>query len=575
MTEEHSFNRLIVERYEIKHLIGTGGMSHIYLAMDRHLHKEWAIKEIKKITYDRHDEQIVNVLLAEVELLKCLEHPALPRIIDIIEEKDSFFIVMDYIPGESLDRILQREYKIPQETVVEWAIQLCEVLEYLHSQTPPIIYRDMKPGNIMRKPDGSIKLIDFGIAREYKEKSRTDTMALGTRGYAPPEQHGIRQTDVRSDIYALGMTLHHLLTGVDPRTPGYVYYPIRHWNVDLSGGLEAIIDKCTAFAPEARYQNCKELRCALEHYESAGVLRRQKIRKRIGSGILILLLGALIWVWVVVQQNEMQRKTQEQYEQKLEISASTDYQTKVDTYLSAMELCKGDMRAYRKLLDTYQEQAVFGETQSHIFLEKYNEYQALFDKESQEYAELLYQIGLLYFYFYSGGDGTFRTRILMAYPYFEEIVERQPSDTALLLKAKHYEAIGSFYKQYVIENMSVREPTREHYEELLTSLAQCLCDVEQYQGEESAYLQLTMYREIFYLLHEQRKGLALTGTDKGEVLDLLSDLAEKTDELTVTQEKSLAIQQTILSLYETYAADIERSYTNTEKWEKQEKRKET
>ena len=204
-------------KYEILTEIGHGGMSVVYLAMDTHLNKQWAVKEIKKKGSGKNDEIVVNSLLAEANMMKRLDHPSLPRIVDIIDNGITIYVVMDYIEGESLDKILAEYGAQPEELVIGWAKQLCDALSYLHSQKPPIIYRDMKPANVMLKPEGNIKIIDFGIAREYKEQSLADTTVLGTKGYAPPEQYS-GQTDARSDIYALGMTMHHLLTGIDPRT---------------------------------------------------------------------------------------------------------------------------------------------------------------------------------------------------------------------------------------------------------------------------------------------------------------------------------------------------------------------
>lgn len=203
-------------KYEILTEIGHGGMSVVYLAMDTHLNKQWAVKEIKKKGSGKNDEIVVNSLLAEANMMKRLDHPSLPRIVDIIDNGITIYVVMDYIEGESLDKILAEYGAQPEELVIGWAKQLCDALSYLHSQKPPIIYRDMKPANVMLKPEGNIKIIDFGIAREYKEQSLADTTVLGTKGYAPPEQYS-GQTDARSDIYALGMTMHHLLTGIDPR----------------------------------------------------------------------------------------------------------------------------------------------------------------------------------------------------------------------------------------------------------------------------------------------------------------------------------------------------------------------
>lgn len=208
---------VIEGKYEILKLIGTGGMSYVYLAMDKRLNKQWAVKEIKKTANGKNDEIIENSLLTEANLMKKLDHPALPRIVDIIDNGETIYVIMDYIEGESLDKILCEYGAQPQELVIDWAKQVCDALQYLHSQNPPIIYRDMKPSNIMLKPEGNIKIIDFGIAREYKEQSLADTKVLGTKGYASPEHYGNRQTDARSDIYTLGMTMHHLLTGADPR----------------------------------------------------------------------------------------------------------------------------------------------------------------------------------------------------------------------------------------------------------------------------------------------------------------------------------------------------------------------
>lgn len=267
---------VIEGKYEILREIGKGGMSVVYLAMDTHLNKQWAVKEIRKRGSGKNDEIVVNSLLAEANLMKRLDHPALPRIVDIIDNGVTIFVVMDYIEGESLDKILKEYGPQPEEKVIVWAKQLCDALSYLHSQKPPIIYRDMKPANVMLKPEGTIKIIDFGIAREYKEQKMADTTVLGTKGYAPPEQYS-GQTDARSDIYALGMTLHHLLTGIDPRS-GEAYAPVRMWNPQLSEGIELIIDKCVQPAAENRYQNCQDLQYDLEHPEliTKGYKKKQK-----------------------------------------------------------------------------------------------------------------------------------------------------------------------------------------------------------------------------------------------------------------------------------------------------------
>ena len=212
---------LVDKKYKILSEIGHGGMSVVYLAINERANKTWAIKEVRKDGVVNFDA-VKQGLVVETNMLKRLNHPHLPSIIDVIDTDDSFLIVMDYIEGNSLQSVLQHSGAQPQEQVVEWGKQLCDVLGYLHSQSPPIIYRDMKPANVMLKPDGNITLIDFGTAREFKNRAMVeDTTCLGTRGYAAPEQFGgYGQTDGRTDIYCLGATLYHLLTGHSPADPG-------------------------------------------------------------------------------------------------------------------------------------------------------------------------------------------------------------------------------------------------------------------------------------------------------------------------------------------------------------------
>lgn len=285
-------------KYEILTEIGHGGMSVVYLAMDTHLNKQWAVKEIKKKGSGKNDEIVVNSLLAEANMMKRLDHPSLPRIVDIIDNGITIYVVMDYIEGESLDKILAEYGAQPEELVIGWAKQLCDALSYLHSQKPPIIYRDMKPANVMLKPEGNIKIIDFGIAREYKEQSLADTTVLGTKGYAPPEQYS-GQTDARSDIYALGMTMHHLLTGIDPRT-GEAYAPVRMWNPEVSEGMEMIIDKCVQPAAEHRYQNCQDLLYDLEHPELITRDYKRKQKRKLNCFITSVTLAVVMVISGVV-----------------------------------------------------------------------------------------------------------------------------------------------------------------------------------------------------------------------------------------------------------------------------------
>lgn len=551
-------------KYEILKQIGKGGMSVVYLAMDRRLNKQWAVKEIRKNARGKLNEVVVNSLLAEANLMKRLDHPALPRIVDIIDNGQTIYVIMDYIEGESLESVVKEYGAQPWEVVVEWAKQLCDALNYLHSQKPPIIYRDMKPANVMLKPEGNLKVIDFGIAREYKEKNLADTTILGTKGYAPPEQHGARQTDARSDIYALGMTLHHLLTAEDPREPDYMYAPIRQWNPELPGGLERMIDKCTALDPEDRYQNCNELMYALEHHEEEGEAYKKRQKRKLAAFIAAASAALVLMLTGIAAHAGSVYENNKDYDQKINISSSTPYETKVDTYLEAIDLFGTDFRAYRKLLDAYKDNGKFGDTESRQFTAKYNKNKEQFDTESTEYLDLAYEAGITYFYLYSGGDNSFRERVLKSYPYFQTVVESGNEDYPYYDVSESYQIIGDFYSRYVVNATSVKEPTKEAYEELLKSVQVCIDKIEDYDYDDAAYIKLTMYQEIGNLLNHHRKGFATVKVEKKEVLRILEIVCKKAEALSVTQQSSMTIQDHIQNFYPEYRENMERSYENTE-----------
>ncbi|WP_432663232.1 serine/threonine-protein kinase [Wukongibacter baidiensis] len=279
-------------RYQILKVLGEGGMSTVYLAENVNLGTLWAIKEINKVSNSRVD------LLVEPNILKKLKHPALPRIFDIIEDDRSIYIIEDYIEGIPLDKKLLRCGKVQEQTVIMWARQICDVFLYLHNLRPnPIIYRDMKPSNIILTKDEKIKLIDFGIAREYKSEAENDTAYIGTRGYAAPEQYGTAQTDERTDIYSLGVTLYHLLTGKSPKEAPYEIRPIRELDESLSIGMEYIIEKCTKTNPNQRYQSVEELVRDLENVDAISQEHGKKgISIKFKIAIMIFLLSTFSYI---------------------------------------------------------------------------------------------------------------------------------------------------------------------------------------------------------------------------------------------------------------------------------------
>lgn len=282
------------DTYEIKSIIGKGGMSTVYLAEHKRLHTRWAMKEVRKQQGTRFD------FLAESNILKRLQHPMLPRIVDIFEDRDCIYIVEDFVEGITLDGLLKQQKKVDEPQGLQWLRDLCGVLTYLHGQRPhPIIYRDMKPSNIMLQPDGSLKLIDFGIAREYKQESNADTTYIGTKGYAAPEQFGKAQTDARTDIYSLGVTMYHLLTGKSPYEPPYQFVPVRQLVPELSHGIEYILNKCVQSEPADRYQTVDELVDDLDHiYRFDRAWQKYQNAKRIWVAVVAVMLAASVGLMV-------------------------------------------------------------------------------------------------------------------------------------------------------------------------------------------------------------------------------------------------------------------------------------
>lgn len=388
-------------KYKILNVVGKGGMSVVYLAMNERANKQWAIKEVRKDGMQSF-EVVKQNLVAETDLLKKLNHPHLPSIIDVIDCDDTFLIVMDYIEGNPLSKALETSGAQNQDDVIEWAKQLCDVLGYLHSRKPPIIYRDMKPSNVMLKPDGNVMLIDFGTAREFKYSSVADTTCLGTQGYAAPEQFGGHgQTDARTDIYCLGATMYHLVTGHNPATPPYEMYPIRQWNPMLSSGLEEIILKCTQRNPEDRYQSCAELLYALDHYKDLDIENKKvqsfKWKTFLASFIMtiVMLVGTIGFSAGLTVQTS---STYESYIANGDSAVSQDAAEKF--YLDAINVDPANPLAYQKLLERCTSDSKLSEDEYNTIKDAIYEHEdELKSKYPSEYADnVAYKLGqALYF----------------------------------------------------------------------------------------------------------------------------------------------------------------------------------
>ncbi len=557
---------IIDGKYRILEEIGRGGMSYVYLARDSRLNQNWAIKEIRKQGSGKNDEIVINSLLAEANLMKRLDHPALPRIVDIIDNGQTMYIVMDFIEGQSLDKVLKEYGAQTGERVLEWAKQLCDALSYLHSQKPPIIYRDMKPANIMLKPDGNLKVIDFGIAREVKEQNLADTWPLGSPGYAPPEQYQ-GHTDVRSDIYALGMTLHYLLTGADPQSVGYKYKPVREWNLSLSKeikGIEAIIDKCTEAAPENRYQNCAELMYDLEHPDELTKEFRKRQKRKLRTFIAATALCLCMAASGIVCRLTATAMNDRDYEKNISKAATKD------DYKKAIEIYPGRTEAYLKLLEKYQEDGKFVKQENDEFLGLYRKNEGKFNTESADFAELNYQIGLMYYNFYTENDDESigdHVNAQKAYPFFKENYNNDELKEKFDNQAYSdcYYQICLFYKTYVAEKVKIKEATADTYTEILEEFDTVIDQIE----SSEPYDQLVLYRNVLEFLKWQSNRMAAVGVDETEVLELMEKVYDRAGKLKpqVSNDKSIEEQERISLDYEKCKKDIEDTYDNREKLE--------
>jgi hypothetical protein len=307
-----STNARLRGRYTIMRLVGGGGMGSVYEALDAHLHgRRVAVKELNSalLTNPQEAHSAIAMFQQEAQLLAMLQHPNLPRVSDFFSEGNKQYLVMDFVDGRTLEKVLE-ENRGPLNEMQAAALgaQLCSVLAYLHACQPPIIFRDLKPANIMLDHTNQIKLIDFGIARLYKPGHRSDTHQFGSPGYAPPEQYGQNQTDARSDVYSLAVTLYYLLTRHDPALTPFNQPGLRTLNPSVAPQLEQIITRGMAHDPNQRWQSAQQFGAALSNFRpatgGAGQTSRPTTRLilkaaelpawQLALAIVVITIGALV-----------------------------------------------------------------------------------------------------------------------------------------------------------------------------------------------------------------------------------------------------------------------------------------
>ncbi len=553
--------KILNNKYEVLKLIGKGGMSNVYLAMDIHLNKQWAIKEIHWSDLDK--ELLLQSLTAEVELLKKLDHPALPRIVDVVKEEELLYLVMDYIEGEPLSKIVQMFGAQPQELVIDWGKQLCLVLHYLHSRKPPIIYRDMKPSNIMLCPGGNLKLIDFGIAREYKEGGHKDTINLGTKGYAAPEQFGGNgQTDERTDIYCLGVTLYYLLTNVDPGDEPFAFKPIRQINPNLSGGLEKIIQTCVQQRPSERYQSAMEVLYDLGRYEAIDESYRRKQKKLVKrfmrtaiAGLCLLSISALFF-------GLNKRQEQLTYDNVLrEAILSVDLTKRQQLLMQAIELDPKALEPYLYLVQLYKEDAVYTVEEQEQLLSVVMELNDT-RKHQADYVNLAFQIGKLYWYYYDYGTANSKdnqvTRMKSAIPWFEEVLRYGHEDDENYSMANVYYNIGVFNRDI---NLAIEEASdKGKYSTYWQELKEIYESLDRHQ-EESDIVKLELYKTIYSAIELYARKFRGDGIDKQDLLTCYKGISRKVEDIVANTEKTIALKEYIVTRENEVMETVENAFS--------------
>ena len=516
---------LIDGKYRILKKIGEGGMSTVYLALNERAGKTWAVKEVRTDIHDEGGGIAQKGLIAETEMLKKLRHPRLPEIVDIIDGDGFFLVVMDYVEGKPLDKILDEEGAVDEKRVIVWGMELCDVLGYLHSREPPVIYRDMKPANIMLLPDGGVALLDFGTAREYKDDGIEDTVYLGTRGFAAPEQYGGGgQTDARTDIYCLGATLYCMLTGHNPALPPYGIRPIREWNAGLSVSLEKVVVKCTRTDPDDRYQSCQELMYALEHIHTDDAAYSKKRLCRFAGFALPLTAAFIIGTAVLISRAAQENMLKKEYDAYLAAAESADTkEEEIEDYCLAVILDPYEGEAYMELLeDGFLDDGVFTEEESLILKELLIEYggggqtnEAVFQSNGQEYDEFAYKAGLAYYYYYEDSGSKKNAKA-----YLKTASQSEYLDEVKVLRAMRLYTISDYYSKIglVDEAGDVYVSYREYWEDLTALAGGNLVETD---NERTA---LVVYGEIAAQIISRADEFRKDGVTQGEMEAVLADI---------------------------------------------------
>ena len=414
----------------------------------------------------------------------------------------------------------------------------------------------------MLKPDGNIKVIDFGIAREYKDQSMADTVSLGTKGYAAPEQFGGRgQTDARTDIYCLGVTLYHLVTGQNPCEPPYEIYPIRHWNPQLSAGLEAIIQKCTQMNPADRYQSCAELLYALHHYEEYGAAYRARQKRKLNIFIgtaAAAAVFALVGVFGLAMRTQTNNADYTQNMIQAEKASSSE--EKIQYYSQAIDIKPLSQEAYLGMIAAFKDDAAFTTEEEQEFKKQINAHLAAL-RSNPGYAELAFETGKLYWYYYDYGKTESAdnqiTRMKSAIQWFEDAVTYGSSTDSFYTMSVVYRDIGKFNRDITLDIEEASDKGK--YAPYWNNIKELVATVSS-ERDESEIIELEVYRLTMYSMENYARKFRADGVDKADMQAVFNNVKAATERLSTTSDKTGEIKTDVTQRFDSVEAAIENAY---------------
>lgn len=486
--------------WEVIKQIGQGGSGTVYLVRDIELNRLLALKEVPVRNTDKGKRQ-AKAVVAEVSLLKSLSHPSIPRILKMTHDEHSILIIMDYIEGYSLRSLIAKKNYIEEALIVKWGLALCDTLKYLHNRNPKVIYRDLKPHNVMLSNENHLFLMDFGISREvgpdfdYSKEDR-----VGTKGYAAPEMRAKHAWfDERSDIYALGRTLYFLATRNSPsleKLPNgqeLPILPIRQYDSSRSVGLEKIIEKATAYKPADRYQSVEEMIYDLKNIGkmSEGYIR--KIKRR--ATTIYSLFGTLILGVFLLGSGALysQMATTDAYNQAISKGKTSQ---DLESLVSASKIMPSEVEPYLEMIKIYRSNGHFtSEDEFQLLSALQSNLPSLKGKEGA--GDLLYQVGQLYWFYYPQNGQT------KSVSWFE-----QAKDFGVSEKNQHllsiYLELGTFKK-------GILSSITDHSDSgMYKTYWNALNDLSTEMGNDPQ-LQLTYLQSVFDVIDSYSGGLKSDG----------------------------------------------------------------